>query len=271
MYFPLLIFTDLDGSLLDHQTYSFKDAEETLLHLRQRAIPLILTSSKTRAEIKKLQEKLRLNEPFIAENGGGIYLPSDYTMVDTSTLEPLGAYFGIQFGKSYTYIRSVFEKFQDKYKIKGFGDMTAEDIMEITGLTIEDAILAGQRDFTEPFQFLAESRPQELQDEVTDYGLTVTRGGRFYHLMSAKQDKGRAVEETAHLFQTQNPENLVTVGLGDAENDFPMLKVVDIPVLIPKPDGSCASMELPGLRKAPFPGSKGWGAVITAILKEYAK
>jgi len=268
---PLLIFTDLDGSLLDHQTYSYKGAEEALLHLRQQAIPLILTSSKTRAEIKKLQAKLRLNEPFIAENGGGIYLPSDYTLLDTNTLEPLGEYFGIQFGKSYTYIRSIFEKFRDKYKIKGFGDMSIEDIMEITGLTIEDVILAGQRDFTEPFMFLAESRAQELQDEVSDFGLTVTRGGRFYHLMSAEQDKGRAVAETVHLFQAQNPENLVTVGLGDAENDFSMLKVVDIPVLIPKPDGSCAHLELPGLRQAPFPGSNGWGAAVTAILKELAK
>lgn len=265
----LLIFTDLDGSLLDHQTYSYKGAEKALLHLHQLAIPLILTSSKTRAEIQKLQEKLRLNEPFIAENGGGIYLPSDYTQLETNTLEPLGGYFGIQFGKSYTYIRSIFKKFRDKYKIKGFGDMTVEDIMEITGLPKEDATLAGQRDFTEPFTFLAESRPQELQDEVSNYGLTVTRGGRFYHLLSADQDKGRAVTKTIHLFQTQRPENITTVGLGDAENDYPMLKVVDIPVLIPKPNGSYESMDLPGLRKAPFPGSKGWGSVVAAILNEF--
>jgi mannosyl-3-phosphoglycerate phosphatase len=271
MDFPLLIFTDLDGTLLDHHSYSFKGAEEALQILRQHSIPLILNSSKTKAELQVLQEKLGLNEPFIAENGGGIYLPADFAGLDTNTLESLDGYWGMQFGKSYTYLRRIFAKLRDKYKIKGFGDMTAEDIMKITGLSLEEAILARKRNFTEPFQFFSESRPQELQNEVFDYGLRVTRGGRFYHLMSAEQDKGRAVEKTVHLFQAQNLEKLITVGLGDAENDYSMLEVVDIPVLIPKPDGCYEKMDLPGLLRAPSPGSRGWGSVVKAILNEFAK
>ena len=107
-----------------------------------------------------------------------------------------------------------------------------------------------------------------MQDELIAYGLAVTRGGRFYHLMAAEQDKGRAVSETANLFKTRYTEKIVTIGIGDAENDFPMLKVVDIPVLIPKTDGSYADFELPGLHRAPFPGSKGWGAAVLAVLNE---
>ncbi|MGW8161715.1 MAG: HAD-IIB family hydrolase, partial [Desulfobulbales bacterium] len=103
--------------------------------------------------------------------------------------------------------------------------------------------------------FLAESRVRELKEEVASHGLTITRGGRFYHLMGADQDKGRAVKETTRLFQAGCDNDLITVGLGDAQNDYPMLRVVDIPVLVPRPDGTYDSMKIPGLRKAPFAGS----------------
>ncbi|KPK23691.1 MAG: hypothetical protein AMJ61_15355, partial [Desulfobacterales bacterium SG8_35_2] len=122
---------------------------------------------------------------------------------------------------------------------------------------------------SEPFRFLAEPSLQELKEEVADHGLTVTRGGRFYHLIAADQNKGRAVHETTRLFQAECPGTITTIGLGDAENDYLMLKVVDVPVLIPKPDGSYENMDLRGLRKAPYPGSRGWGKAIMAILDDF--
>ena len=266
---PLLIFTDLDGTLLDHHTYSFKGAEQVLHRLHQLAIPIILTSSKTRAEIQSLQEKLGLSEPFIVENGGGIFLPPGNPIQDDKDFHQLGTHRGIQFGKPYAFIREIFEKYQDRYVLRGFGDMTVAEIIELTGLSREEALLAGQRDFSEPFLFLAEPRLEELQKEVAEHGLTITRGGRFYHLMASGQNKGRAVTATTRLFQGPCRDRIVTVGLGDAENDFVMLEVVDIPVLIPGPDGSFADISLPKLRRAPYPGSRGWGAAVTEILNDF--
>jgi len=269
MAFPLLIFTDLDGTLLDHHSYSFMGAEAALRRLHHHSIPVILTSSKTRAELQALQEKLGLNEPFIAENGGGLFIPYNYTLPDTGAFEKFDTYYGKQFGKPYIYIRTIFETVRSQYHIRGFADMPVEEIMEATGLSRSEVLLARQREFSEPFRFLAEPRLQELKEEVAGHGLTVTRGGRFFHLMAAEQDKGRAAAETTRLFQAGCPEKIVTIGLGDAENDYPMLKVVDVPVLIPKPDGSYENIELRGLRRSPYPGSKGWGAAVTAILDDF--
>jgi mannosyl-3-phosphoglycerate phosphatase len=268
MNFPLLVFTDLDGSLLDHHSYSFKGAEEALVRLHQFAIPLVLTSSKTRAEIQKLQKLLGLDQAFIAENGGGFYLPAGNPMYHLTELQQAGEYRCKLLGVPYGYIREIFIKFRDRYALKGFGDMRIEEIMQATGLRREDAILAAQRDFSEPFLFLKKSCPQELREEVAPHGLTITRGGRFYHLMSSGQDKGQAVLELIRLYQAACQERLITVGLGDAENDLVMLRVVDIPVLIPKPDGSFASMNIQRLRHASFPGSSGWGAAVMEILSE---
>jgi mannosyl-3-phosphoglycerate phosphatase len=268
MNLSLLIFTDLDGTLLDYHTYSFQGAVAALGRLREHSVPLILVSSKTRAEILKLQARLGLNEPFISENGGAVFFPSGHALQAAAASSPFNGYRGIIFGRPYAYIRHVFAQFSRKYTLKGFGDMTVEEIMRRTGLDREEAALAARRDFSEPFLFLAAPRPGEMAKEAASVGLAITRGGRFYHLIRAGQDKGRAVAETVRLFRSEAGEQLVTVGLGDAENDRTMLEAVDIPVLIPGPDGTCEQMEIPGLRKAPLPGSRGWGMIIAKILDE---
>jgi len=269
MDFPLLIFTDLDGTLLDHHSYSYDGARKALQRLRRLSVPLVLTSSKTRAEIQQLQKMLKLNEPFIAENGGGLFIPYSYKILNTGTLENQGDYYVKQFGRPYKIIRKIFESVKIKYHLKGFGDMSPEEIMGATGLARKDALLAAKRDFTEPFIFLEKPLVKELTEEIADHGLKITRGGRFYHLIDAGQDKGKAVAETRQLFQTVSPDIIISVGLGDADNDFSMLRTVDIPVLLPKPDGSFADLDLENLRKPPYPGSRGWGSAITAVLDEF--
>ena len=62
---PWLIVTDLDGTLLDHHDYSFEAASASLQDIRALNIPLILASSKTRAEILQLQTELQIDYPFI--------------------------------------------------------------------------------------------------------------------------------------------------------------------------------------------------------------
>lgn len=271
MDFPLLIFTDLDGTLLDHHTYSYEGAAETLQRLRRLSVPLVLTSSKTRSEIRRLQQQLGLNEPFVSENGGGIFLPPDYRIPDTGVFSDCDGSPAVFFGQPYSYIRKIFTRFRDEFAIRGFGDMSAGEIMKATGLGREEAALAARRDFTEPFLFLEKPRPEELRRQVTPHRLTITRGGRFYHLMGAAQDKGRAIAETVRIFRGVYPGEIVTVGLGDAANDCSMLKAVDIPVLIPRPDGTYEKMQIDGLRKASFPGSRGWGMIIAEILDEIAE
>ena len=52
----LVIFTDLDGCLLDRETYSFEPAQAALRLIREKKIPLVLVSSKTRVESRDTVE-----------------------------------------------------------------------------------------------------------------------------------------------------------------------------------------------------------------------
>ena len=48
----IIVFTDLDGTLLHPRTYSFEAAMPALKLIKEKDVPLILCSSKTRAEIE---------------------------------------------------------------------------------------------------------------------------------------------------------------------------------------------------------------------------
>lgn len=263
----IVVFTDLDGTLLDHDGYSFAGAADTLARLQQLAIPLIFATSKTRAEVEALQKTLQLDEPFIVENGGGLFFPPRFAPLHWPALKAAGRYQLLRFGATYADIRHFFGTVRAAFQLKGFGDMESAEIMARTGLSHDQANLARQREFTEPFVFLGEEKPVPLAELAAKAGFALTKGGRFYHLMGRLQDKGRAIRETLAILKANNRPSAYSIGLGDSANDLPLLAAVDQPVLIPHPDGSHEPCDIPNLQRAALPGSRGWGMAVDRLLE----
>ena len=82
----IVIFTDLDGTLLDHASYRWDEAKPALDLCHRFHIPVIMVSSKTMAEMNMLQQELGLSYPFISENGGGIFFPDGSDKVPSGTI-----------------------------------------------------------------------------------------------------------------------------------------------------------------------------------------
>ena len=74
----ILVFTDLDGTLLDHYTYQTDEATEMIATLKLNEIDIIPNSSKTLPEISLIREQLDLSSPFIIENGAAVFIPINY-------------------------------------------------------------------------------------------------------------------------------------------------------------------------------------------------
>jgi mannosyl-3-phosphoglycerate phosphatase len=255
----LVIFSDLDGSLLDACDYGFGGARPALERIKERKIPLILTTSKTRAEVENLQRIMGLEEPFIVENGGAIFFPAG--KIKNSSRNK---YHVIQLGKPYAEIRAFVKKIPPGFGVRGFGDLSVREISDMTGLSPDEARLAKKREFTEPFLHDGKHR-RELASLSRGNGIKIVRGGRFHHFIGEGQDKGKAVKTTKDVFRHFLGNDLLFVGLGDSANDIPMLENVDIPVLIPHADGAFEPLELPNLIRAPLPGSAGWNDAVLDI------
>jgi mannosyl-3-phosphoglycerate phosphatase family protein len=154
-----IIFTDLDGTLLDARSYSFDDAREGLDMIRLKGIPCIICSSKTRVEIEDIRTELDNYSPFIAENGGAIFIPRGSLSPKVEAAPALaggqdGKFIVIRLGGRYADLRAaVVELRGEGFDLKGFGDMTPGEIADLTGLTEDKARLAAKREFDEPFIF----------------------------------------------------------------------------------------------------------------------
>ena len=260
-----IIYTDMDGTLLDHDTYTYEPAIEMLDYIKKQKIPLILTSSKTRHEIVSWQKKLDIYEPFISENGAAIFFPEGYRGFDLSSYPIMEGYRVALLGKDYNFIAAYLETVRVKYSIKGFAQMSVKEVMEETGLAGENAIIAKKRDFTEPFLLEDSSLVPLLEKEAKLYGLKITKGGRFFHCIGAYQDKGKALEITQAIYR-RNGYEAKSIALGDGKNDESMLLSSDQAVQIPNHENKFVKMNVPNVIKAKYPGPKGWADSLNKIL-----
>jgi len=268
---PLFILTDLDGTLLDPKTYDIAPARPALGRIARAGIPLVLCSSKTRAEIEALQRRLDLHHPFIAENGGAIVAPVSYFERVPAGAVVDGGRFVLALGRPYhEVVRALREvAAQERVRVVGFSDMTVGDVAEECGLPVLDAQLAKLREYDEPFRLL-EPDPavrSRFLKALHRRGLKAMSGGRFDHV-TGDADKGRAVVVLRSLI----PDSfgpIVMAGLGDGLNDVAMLREVDRPVIV-RSDSNGATGRM--LRKVPTAhvtnacGPAGWAEAVTSLL-----
>lgn len=231
-----LIITDLDGTLLDPSTYSWDAARHALALIRTRRIPLILASSKTRTEIERLRVQLKHDDPFIVENGGALFIPKGLFGFPLDGAILRGPYQIVEIGTPYVRLRTALKELELEtgVTVRGFGDMSPDEIAELTGLSVAEATLAKQREYDEPFLVTAgEEAIEAFVEKARARGLTYTHGGRFHHLLGPS-DKGRACRYIIDCYRRAGGADapLTTVALGDGLNDRPMLDVVDRPILI---------------------------------------
>jgi len=264
----IVIFTDLDGTLLDDQTYDFSTALPALKIIHSRKIPLILVSSKTRAEIELLRESLSLESPFIAENGGGIYFPPSFSLPKEYSYEKVAGFQALFIGRPIKEVLERSRKLKEDFHFRGFSEMPVQEIASLTGLTLEHALRASKREFDEPILLQEPLDDTEIFcKKAAQCGLDCVYGGRFIHLFCGG-NKGRAVEKVLDIYQQLRGATF-SIALGDSPNDISMLRAVDKAVLMQGRDGTdIHDLTHPDLITLEGNGPEAWNRVMLSILED---
>ena len=259
----LIVFSDLDQTLLDGRDYSHAKAMPGLALLEEQNIPLVLCSSKTRPEVEFYRRRLNNRHPFVVENGGAVHIPTDYFRFDFDYDRRTAEGFVLELGTPYrALVRALTElKKKTGCPLRGFSDMTIKEIASRCRLSLRQAAWAKQREYDEPFLIPA---PETVRSVIAAADMPITQGGRFFHL--AASDKGRAVKSLMGLFRRIHP-GAVSIGIGDAFNDLALLEAVDNPVLVQDTGGGYdPRVDFPGLRYADGIGPAGWNAAIGSLV-----
>jgi mannosyl-3-phosphoglycerate phosphatase len=278
---PIAIFTDLDGTLIRHEDYSFAPVKSLLRKLQSKRIPVILASSKTRAEIEHYRREMKLVDPFIVENGGAILIPRGYFEPHylrsyQDRLRKRGNYACIELGRPYKDLIKVLDEIRATTKVPlvGFHQMDLDQIVEHTGLERRQARMAARREYDEPFLIPGDPSPKMVRTVkrlAAQRGCSVVKGGRFYHL-TGKSTKGHAVRVLMRLYR-MGRRIQVFIGLGDSENDLSLLESMNVPILMAKPDGTFDATilrRIPSVKRA-LAGPAGWLQIVSTLLRQQPK
>ena len=262
----ILIFTDLDGSLLDHNNFEFREIQDFILKCIKNGIKIIPNTSKTKIEIQVFIDQLGQNLPFIVENGAAIHnlnLIHPKIKINDNSLV---------FSRSLSEILKQFKKnipmdFQKRCMF--LKDMTSTEQMKILGLNKKYLPFALNRDYSMPLVF---DGSREMINEFTRHlkkiGMKLHEGGRIYNICD-DCSKGKAMTTLIEMLKNELKCKTHTIVVGDSPNDISMLNVCDQPCVIPLPNRKNLSfLKDQKLIRATQTAPKGWEEVVRASLKK---
>lgn len=271
----LVIFTDLDSTLLDRDTYSWKPAEEALKRLREIGASLVMVSSKTFAEMVELHCELEFGDPFVIENGGGIVFNSGSMSLqhlgirNDWPIQSLDSSFTLMsLGMPYSELVSRMKTVSKAagVKTRGFSSMSIEEISFLTGLPPDRAKLCSIRDYDEPFVIEGNNEEIDLLHQMfSSVNLRMERGGRFWHLFG-HGGKGQAVSILKGILEEKFGE-FYSIGLGDSPNDLSFLKIMDLSFLL----GQSMTEEFRGMstiKRCADQGPGAWNELVLEFLSD---
>ncbi|NEQ53837.1 MAG: HAD-IIB family hydrolase [Leptolyngbya sp. SIO3F4] len=269
----LIIFTDLDGTLLNGETYDYAATVPIIQQLKSLKIPVVPVTSKTRVEVSTLRHDVGLTDPFVTENGSGIFVEVNHNPFNEPPGEQEGDYYVVDLGCPYVQARAALRVIANelRHSLLGFGDMTINRLQKYTGLSAKDAQEAKAREFSEPFITPKAVTSEQIVETVEAVGFKVVVGDRFSHLIGPEAGKGNAVKRLVSLYQSILPpdETIVTIGLGNSPNDLDMLENVDHSIVLPGVNGPHPQLSDRGWEIAPSPAPQGWVEAVTAICQKF--
>ncbi len=260
----LVVFTDLDGTLLDHHTYSYQPALPALEALSSLNIPVILNSSKTQPEMEALREELNNQHPFVVENGAALIVPANYWQKQPQ--------YTVTLATPRQAVLEVLDQIRQQYgfSFTGFNDMTAVQLAENAGMSLSSAEKAKQRVATEPLLWCdTRAALEQFKSVLEKHELQLLKGGRFFHAMGYF-DKADAMKYLVAGFQKyQSNHEWISVALGDSPNDRNMLDSADVAIVIKSANSDqIALTHCQRIIRSSQPGPVGWNECMLDLLEQ---
>ncbi|CAN5752800.1 hypothetical protein BH23CYA1_BH23CYA1_13390 [soil metagenome] len=213
-----IILTALEGmSLLVADCAQLRTV---LAQLRAKGVPVIAFTERDRAELAPIRQQLDWVDPFITESGSGIFTPVNHNPFELAPGEREGDYYVQALGCPYVQARAGLRVMANmiSHPLKGFGDLTVEQLQRAAGLSQEAAHQAKAREFSEPFMTPQAVAADVVLQAAQEIGFRVIvrspEESRFSELLGAGAGLGSAAAQVIAAYQSQLPPGKTLKVLG---------------------------------------------------------
>ncbi len=259
--FSLIIFTDLDGSLLHRDNFKFDAIKEYIKSLIDEGIIIIPNTSKTEKEIEEFLKELDSNLPFISENGSSIH---GLNLINSNFPNKI-----ILSRDKQEIIKIFNSKVSEelKTKCKFISNMSTKQQINIFGLQENNLKDALNRKYTIPFLFEGNKNEKNRLLNILKFSsLTIQEGGRVLNL-GDNTNKVKSMNQVLKIYKKVESK-IKVIAVGDNFNDLDMLKNCDIPCLVFNDQFKQDQINIDNLIVTNKPSPEGWADVIkTALVK----
>jgi mannosyl-3-phosphoglycerate phosphatase len=264
-----VVVSGIDGGLLDPVTKDYDPARPAIATLARLGVPLVLCSSRPRAEVELVSRLFGLGAPMIVENGAALVVPDGHLPHGVPGGEWDGACHVLRLGPPREKLREALAEVAAaaRVEVRLHADRPPGDRFPRGGPAALASRTSHRYEHTDPFLLEREEDAVALAREAEARGLRVSRGEGFFYFCGGA-DKGLAVRTLLSLYEREGrlPK---AMGLGTWPVDLPMLRAVHRPVLLPGPDGTVDPSllaALPRAERAPRAGPGGWNDAVLAVL-----
>ena len=241
----VLIFTDLDGTLLNFKTFDVAPILPFISKLKDAGIQIIPNSSKCHFEIKEIISKINLLSPYITENGAAIYIPKNLFLKQPRGSTEQGKNWVLKLGIEKDIINQKIRQNSFKKYMKFIlflRNMTKLQKSYYTGLKPESLDRTDEREFSEPLIWMGSNTELDnFKKALNEEGLSIIHGARLLHL-TGLNTKGEAMKilsdyySEIDYFDNQETNEIKVISCGGSKNDLSMLEISDYAVVIRLPD-----------------------------------
>lgn len=227
-----VVFSDVDTLAVSTASLP-SEALSLLREVALKRLPLVLSSTRSRAELDFIQHELGIHAPFVFESGAAVSVPPGYFRGHVRGARAVGERLVVPFGRPCQEVLTALRQAANQHGIElvGLSDLSIEQAASAWGVTPLEASRVKMREYGEPFRILrGGSRRESLFRALRAHGFMCTTGGRYDHVGGVGE--GTGIGFLTDLYRDTFGAT-ITVGLGSRRRDAELLARVDIPVIVP--------------------------------------
>lgn len=263
----IVVVSDVDGILPEAGTRGLPHAQAAVDFLAAHGIPLVINSSRTRAEVERLHHTLHVRAPFITEYGAALFMPHGSFPVLPPRTHPAVGGDVIDFGGRYHDVVDTLKIAcrESGVRVVGLAELSIDEAARELGVALAEAQLAKLREYSELFRIVddRDSVRSRLFKFLRRRGLRTWRAGN-HHLVTAAADRSESLRTLRAIWRHSCDDPLM-IGLGNSDDDVVWLQHLDVAVIV---ENEAAGVPARLLAKLPTAhvtrrsGTRGWSEAI---------